>query len=441
MPDSPGTVSDRQSHRLLGPEQVPRPPAGRRGGRGRRVVAPERVPLDAIPDLSDTQVIIYSRWDRSPDVVEAQVTYPIVTAMLGAPKVRAVRGFSDFGYSFVYVIFEDGTDIYWARTRTLEYLSGVLGRLPPDAKTELGPDATGLGWVFQYALVDKSGQRSLADLRSYQDWTLRYYLKSVPGVAEVASLGGFGRQYQVNVDPNKLRNYGLSIQRVVEAVRGGNIEAGGRLIEFGGTEYMVRGRGYAQSIADFESIVVSASESGTPIRVRDIGQVVARAGPAARRVGSRRHRRGRLGHHRHAPGPERPRRHRPRQEAHQGDRARPAARGVHRPHLRPLRPHPAGHRQRHGDARRGHPDRRLHRPAVPVARAERAHPGHHHPGRRARRRSSRSGCSASPRTSCRSAASPSRWASSWTRRSSSSSRRTRSWRSAAAPAGRSITRR
>jgi Cu(I)/Ag(I) efflux system membrane protein CusA/SilA len=240
-----------------------------------------RVPVDALPDLSDTQVIIYSRWDRSPDVVEAQVTYPIVSAMLGAPNVRAVRGFSDFGYSFVYVVFEDGTDIYWARTRTLEYLSGVLGRLPQDAKTELGPDATGLGWVFQYALVDKSGQRSLADLRSYQDWTLRYYLKSVPGVAEVASLGGFGRQYQVNVDPNKLRNYGLSIQRVVEAVRGGNIEAGGRLIEFGGTEYMVRGRGYARSIADFESIVVSASQSGTPIRVRDIGQVVL--GPDLRR--------------------------------------------------------------------------------------------------------------------------------------------------------------
>jgi Cu(I)/Ag(I) efflux system membrane protein CusA/SilA len=239
------------------------------------------VPLDAIPDLGDTQVIIYSRWDRSPDIVEAQVTYPIVSAMLGAPRVRAVRGFSDFGYSFVYVIFEDGTDIYWARTRTLEYLSGVLSRLPQDSKTELGPDATGLGWVFQYALVDRSGTRSLADLRSYQDWYLRYYLKAVPGVSEVASLGGFGRQYQVNVDPNRLRNYGLPIQRVVEAVRGGNAEVGGRLIEFGGTEYMVRGRGYARSIADFESIVVSASESGTPIRIRDIGQVTV--GPDLRR--------------------------------------------------------------------------------------------------------------------------------------------------------------
>src|SRR5512146_796314 len=239
------------------------------------------IPLDAIPDLSENQVIIYSRWDRSPDLVEAQITYPIVTAMLGAPKVRAVRGFSDFGYSFIYVVFEDDTDIYWARTRTLEYLSGVLSRLPQDAKTELGPDASGLGWVYQYALVDTSGHRSLADLRSYQDWYLKYYLKAVPGVAEVASVGGFGRQYQVNVDPNRLRNYGLSIQRVVEAVRGGNAEAGGRLIEFGGTEYMIRGRGYARSVADFENVVVSASENGTPIRIRDIGQVTV--GPDLRR--------------------------------------------------------------------------------------------------------------------------------------------------------------
>ncbi|MGZ8430136.1 MAG: efflux RND transporter permease subunit, partial [Candidatus Deferrimicrobiaceae bacterium] len=149
------------------------------------------VPLDAIPDLSDTQVIIFTRWDQSPDVVEDQVTYPIVSAMVGAPKVRAVRGFSDFGYSFVYVIFEDGTDIYWARSRTLEYLSSVLPRLPPGARTELGPDATGLGWVFQYALVDNTGRHSLADLRSYQDWYLRFYLKSVRGVAEVAPIGGY----------------------------------------------------------------------------------------------------------------------------------------------------------------------------------------------------------------------------------------------------------
>ena len=183
--------------------------------------------LDAIPDLSDTQVIIFSRWDRSPDIMEDQVTYPIVTAMLGAPKVKAVRGFSDFGYSYVYVIFEDGTDIYWARSRTLEYLSGVLSNLPSGVKTELGPDATGLGWIYQYALVDKSGQRSLAELRSFQDWYLRYYLKSVPGVAEVAPVGGFQKQYQVNVDPNRLQAYGISINRVAEAVRQGNVEVGG----------------------------------------------------------------------------------------------------------------------------------------------------------------------------------------------------------------------
>ncbi|RJR47285.1 MAG: efflux RND transporter permease subunit [Deltaproteobacteria bacterium] len=233
----------------------------------------KHLPLDAIPDLTDTQVIIYSRWDRSPDIIEDQVTYPIVAAMLGAPKVKAVRGFSDFGYSYVYVIFEDGADIYWARSRTLEYLSGVLPRLPEGVKTELGPDATGLGWVFQYALVDTSGKHSLEELRSYQDWYLRYYLKSVPGVAEVAPVGGFVRQYQVNVDPNRLKAYDLSISKVVKAVQSGNKEVGGRLIEFGGTEYMVRGRGYARSLKDFENIVLTAAEDGSSIRIKDIGQV------------------------------------------------------------------------------------------------------------------------------------------------------------------------
>jgi copper/silver efflux system protein len=241
----------------------------------------KHVTLDAIPDLSDTQVIIYSRWDRSPDIIEDQVTYPIVTAMLGAPRVKAVRGFSDFGYSFVYVIFDEGCDIYWARSRTLEYLSSVLPRLPQEVKTEIGPDATGLGWVFQYALTDESGRHSLADLRSYHDWTFRYYLRSVPGVAEVATIGGFGKQYQVNIDPNRLQAYGIPIGKVAAAVQGGNREVGGRLIEFGGTEYMVRGRGYARSTADFENIVVARSESGSSVRVKDIGQVVV--GPDLRR--------------------------------------------------------------------------------------------------------------------------------------------------------------
>ncbi|HSO19291.1 MAG TPA: CusA/CzcA family heavy metal efflux RND transporter, partial [Desulfosarcina sp.] len=241
----------------------------------------KHITLDAIPDLGDTQVIIFSRWDRSPDIVEDQVTYPIVTAMVGAPRVKAVRGFSDFGYSYVYVIFEDSTDIYWARSRTLEYLSAVLPLLPEGVKTEIGPDATPLGWIFQYALVDESGKQSLAELRSYQDFYLKYYLREVPGVAEVAPVGGFGKQYQVNVDPNRLQAFNLSINRVVDAVRGGNYESAGRLIEFGGTEYSIRGRGYITSVNDLEEITVSVSDSGTPIRLKDIGQVVV--GPDIRR--------------------------------------------------------------------------------------------------------------------------------------------------------------
>jgi len=237
------------------------------------------IPLDAIPDLSDTQVIVYSRWDRSPDIMEDQVTYPIVSAMLGAPRVKDVRGFSDFGYSYVYIIFEDGTDIYWARSRTLEYLSKILPRLPPDVKTEMGPDATGVGWVFQYALVSNS--HNLADLRSTQDWFLRYQLQAVPGVAEVAPLGGFVRQYQVNVDPNRLAAYGVPISKVVEAVRSGNNDVGGRLVELTGREYMVRGRGYARSTDDLANIALATTSTGVPILVRDVGTVTL--GPDMRR--------------------------------------------------------------------------------------------------------------------------------------------------------------
>ena len=281
----------------------------------------KQVPLDAIPDLTDTQVIVYSKWDRSPDVVEDQVTYPIVAALLGAPKVKTVRGISDFGYSYVYAVFEEGTDIYWARSRTLEYLSGVLPGLPAGVKTELGPDATGLGWVYQYVLVDTSGKHSLADLRSYQDWTLRYHLRSVPGVAEVAPVGGFGRQYQVNVDPNRLQAYGIPIGRVVEAVRGGNSETGGRLLEFGGTEYMVRGRGYARYAPGFREHRPLGLGDGDahPDPGRREGH--GRAGPPAGRDGPRRRRGSRLGHRRHAAGAERARRDRPRQGEDPRDRA------------------------------------------------------------------------------------------------------------------------
>ena len=238
------------------------------------------LPLDATPDLSETQVIILSRWDRSPDIIEDQVTYPIISAMTGAPKVRTVRGISDFGFSYVYVIFDEGTDIYWARSRTLEYLSGVTSRLPQGVKTEIGPDATGLGWVFQYVLKDESGKHSLAELRSYQDWYLKYYLKAIPGVAEVASLGGFTQQYQINVDPNRLRSYGIPISRVADAVRGGNTETGARLLEFGGAEYMIRGRGYVKSLSDIGDIVL-ANDRGTPIRIKDVGDVTL--GPDIRR--------------------------------------------------------------------------------------------------------------------------------------------------------------
>ena len=237
--------------------------------------------LDALPDLSDTQVIIFSRWDRSPDILEDQVTYPIVSALLGAPKVKAIRGFSDFGFSYVYVIFKDGTDIYWARSRVLEYLSKIQARLPRGVQTELGPDASGVGWVFQYALVDKSGKHSLDELRSYQDWTLRYAVQSVPGVAEVASIGGFVKQYQITVDPNRLAAFGVPLTQVLDAVRQSNNEVGGRLLEFAGTEYMVRGRGYSKSISDFESIVVKTGARGVPVLLRDVGHV--ELGPDIRR--------------------------------------------------------------------------------------------------------------------------------------------------------------
>lgn len=243
--------------------------------------AVKNVPLDAIPDLSDTQVIIYSRWDRSPDIIEDQVTYPIVSSMLGAPNVKAIRGFSDFGFSYVYVIFKDGTDIYWARSRTLEYLSKIVPRLPEGVKTELGPDATGIGWVFQYALVDKTGKHDLQELRSFQDWYLRYYLQSVPGVAEVASIGGFVKQYQITVDPNRLLAYDIPLTTVIEAIRKGNQEVGGRLLEFSGAEYMVRGRGYAKSIEDLEKIVVGTDKNGTPVLVKHIADVAI--GPDIRR--------------------------------------------------------------------------------------------------------------------------------------------------------------
>jgi copper/silver efflux system protein len=238
-------------------------------------------PVDAIPDLSDTQVIVYSKWDRSPDIIEDQVTYPITTALLGAPQVKAIRGFSDFGFSYVYIVFEDGTDIYWARSRVLEYLSKVLPSLPAGVKTEIGPDATGVGWIFQYALVDESGTHTLADLRSFQDWNLRYALQAIPGVAEIATIGGFQNQYQITVDREKLAAYDIPLMMVSEAVRNSNVEVGARMVEFSGAEYMVRGHGYIKSMQDIEQIVVKTNERGTPVLLRDIARV--ERGPEMRR--------------------------------------------------------------------------------------------------------------------------------------------------------------
>ena len=244
--------------------------------------AMRQTPIDALPDISDTQVIVYTTWPgRSPDLVEDQITYPIVTALLSAPHVTVVRGFSDFGYSYVYVLFKDGTDIYWARSRVLEYMNQLAGRLPDGVTPQLGPDATGVGWVFQYALVDESGQQDLASLRSFQDWYLRYWLRAVEGVAEVASIGGFVRQYQVNLDPTKVLAYRLSIPSIVETIRQSNNDVGGRIVEFSGIEYIVRGRGYIRKAEDIEKIAVAVNENGTPILLRDVATV--RLGPDMRR--------------------------------------------------------------------------------------------------------------------------------------------------------------
>lgn len=242
----------------------------------------KNIPLDAIPDLSDTQVIIYSKWDRSPEIIEKQVTYPIVASLLGAPKIKSVRGFSDYGYSYVYVIFEDQTDLYWARSRVVEYLSRISAQLPQGVQTELGPDATSVGWVFQYALVDQSGKLNSGDLRSLQDWTLRYQLQSVPGVAEVASVGGFVKQFQVKVDPRKLELFQVTLAQVLDAVRNANQETGGRVIEFSGTEAMVRSQGLVSTVEDLENAVVTYPMKGrSPILVKQLADVSI--GPELRR--------------------------------------------------------------------------------------------------------------------------------------------------------------
>lgn len=242
----------------------------------------KNTPLDAIPDLSDPQVIVFTEWiGRSPDLVEDQITYPISASLLAAPKVQAVRGFSYLGSSFIYVIFEEGTDIYWARSRVLEYLQAVKNKIPADVNPVLGPDATGVGWGFSYAVIDETGRYDLSQLRSVQDYNLKLALESVPGVSEVASIGGFVKQYQITIDPNRLLAYNLSLMKVMEAVKKSNKDVEGRVLEFSGVEYMLRGRGYIKGIRDLESIAVGANGAGTPIFLKDVANI--QLGPEIRR--------------------------------------------------------------------------------------------------------------------------------------------------------------
>src|SRR5579859_7800029 len=231
--------------------------------------AARHIPLDAIPDLSDTQVIIYTEWNgQAPNIIEDQVTYPITTKMLSVPKSKVVRGYSFYGFSFVYVIFEDGTDPYWARSRVLEYLSSISGQLPKGVAPSLGPDATGVGWAFMYSI--NSTNRDLAELRSIQDWYLKYQLTSVPGVSEVASVGGYVKQYQVTVDPTKLRAYNLSLKDVSMAIQRSNGEVGGRSLEMAEREYILRVKGYITSLEDLQKIAVSTGDRGVPVLLRDV---------------------------------------------------------------------------------------------------------------------------------------------------------------------------
>ena len=246
------------------------------------ILSLKKTPLDALPDLSDTQVIVYTKWTgRSPDLVENQVTYPITSTLLAAPKVQAVRGFSFFGTSFVYVIFKEGTDIYWARSRVLEYLQSVKDKLPAGVSPQLGPDATGVGWGFEYALVDDTGGHDLSQLRSMQDWNIKLALESVPGVAEVASVGGFQKQYQVNIDPDKLLAYNIPMTSVLTAVKQSNLDVEGRVLDLSGREYMVRGRGYIKNLDDLRYISVGTNGDGTPVYLRDVASV--ELGPEIRR--------------------------------------------------------------------------------------------------------------------------------------------------------------
>ena len=347
------------------------------------IYAVSRVPLDAIPDLSDVQVIVYTEYPgQAPQVVEDQVTYPLTTAMLSVPKSRVVRGFSFFGVSFVYVIFEDGTDLYWARSRVLEYLSSAARRLPAGVAPSLGPDATGVGWVYQY--VVRGAQKSLAELRTIQDWYVRYGIAKAEGVAEVASVGGFVKQYSVVIDPRRLQALGIPLAKVREAMRTSNMDVGGRTVELAETEFAVRGRGYIKSLADLEQIVVK-SDRGVPVLLKDVARVELT--PDERRGITEMNGEGevvsgialqRFGENALVGDPQR-------QGPARRDRAEPAAGRDDRAGLRPLRPDPPRHRHPQAHADRGEPDRRAGLRRVPAARAQRAGRHHHAAARRADR--------------------------------------------------------
>src|SRR5471030_96139 len=242
----------------------------------------QKAPLDALPDLSDVQVIVRVSYPgKAPQIIEDQVTYPLTTTLLSVPGAKTVRGFSMFGDAYVYVLFDDGTDPYWARSRVLEYLNQVQSRLPSQARAALGPDATGVGWIYEYALTDRSGKMDLSQLRALQDWFLKYELKTVPNVAEVASIGGMVRQYQIVLDPQRMLAYGISHGKVIEAVRRANQESGGSVLEMGEAEYMVRASGYLQSLDDFRKIGLTADGAGVPVTLGDVARV--QIGPEMRR--------------------------------------------------------------------------------------------------------------------------------------------------------------
>ncbi len=315
---------------------------------GAGIYAVKNVPLDAIPDLSDTQVIIYTDAPgQAPQVVEDQITYPLTTAMLSVPKSRVVRGFSFFGVSFVYVIFEEGTDIYWARSRVLEYLSFAARNLPRNVTPTIGPDATGVGWVYEYVVT--AAKRSLAELRTTQDWQIRYALAKSEGVAEVASVGGFVRQYSVVVDPGRLKTFDIPLNKIKDAIRVSNLDVGGRVIELAETEFMVRGRGYIRGIKDLEQIVLEVHGRDAGLSARR-GPRRARSGRTARHHRAQRRGRGRGRYRRAALRAERTDRHRQYQKTLRGDQIEPARGHRDYSRLRPLRAHQTGNRDLEADA-------------------------------------------------------------------------------------------